>query len=221
MSNYGKIKSNVGTRIGDTSSVFASAIGTYVNQRYKDILNRTNWETLKEDYTISVVSGTSDYTLPTNFGKEMYAYDSTNSEDIPFASYSQLEELYQTELNSTGDVEFYTIFNTTDSTAASASRVKKFRLWKSPNSDFTVELPYTIKQAELSADTDELAVGCERAVEYGATSDAWMTKRQMDKAGYFEQLYEKEIQNLMWNEVNQPNQLVQMNVLPLSRDDGI
>lgn len=220
-SNFGTIKTNVGTRVGDTSTAFATTIGVYVNQRYKDVLRRTNWGAIKDDYTVSVVSGTSDYTLPSNFGKELYAFNQTSGIDIPFASLEKLEQEYQSTLNSTGTVDYYSIFSSTDSSAASAARIKKLRTWKIPSSDFTLELPYTLYPTDLSADTDELVIEAERAVEYGATADAWATKRQAAKAQYFEALYEKEIQMLLWNDANQQNQITQMNVLPLNRDEGI
>lgn len=219
--NFGTIKTNIGTRVGDTSTSFATTIGVYINQRYKDVLRRTNWDAIKSDYVVSGVSGTSDYTLASNFGKALYVYDTVNKKDLTAATLEDLELQYQSELLNSGTVDYYAIFNTTDSTAASAARIKKLRLWRTPNTDIDFDVPYTLYPADLSSSTDELVLECERAVEYGATSDAWLTKRQGNKAQYFESLYEKEIQMLIWNQVNQPNYIHMMNPIALDRNEGI
>lgn len=43
MSAFSVIVAGVGTRVGDSSSVFATEIKRYVNFRYKDIWGRFNW----------------------------------------------------------------------------------------------------------------------------------------------------------------------------------
>ncbi len=220
--SFSTLKTNVGNRIGDTSTTMATIIGTYINQRYKDVLRRTNWNALVMDYVVTATAGTKDCTLPTNFGKELYVWDSVNATNIPYLGIEKLEQEYQTEKNSSGIVEYYSVYNSTDNTtAASAARCKKLRLWRTPATATCFEVPYTLYPSDLSATNDELVYECERAVEYGATSDAWLYKRQFQKANYYESLYEKEIQNLMWNETNQPNQQPMMNVQPLNRDEGI
>jgi hypothetical protein len=212
--------------VGDTSTAFATILGTYINQRYKDVLRRTNFLVIKEDYAItatsaSTVASASTYTLPSNFGKELYVFNSGTGDDIPFLSFEKLEQEYQSQLNNTGTIEYYSIFDTTESTAASAARIKKIRFWRAPSTDNYFTIPYTLSPAALSASSDELVLDCETAVEYGATADAWAYKRQFVKSQYYEALYEKAIQTLMWDKANQPNQQDVMNVLPLDRNAGI
>jgi hypothetical protein len=227
---FSTLKTNVGNRVGDTSSTFATIIGTYINQRYKDVLRRTNFYSINPDYAItatsaSTVTSASTYKLPSDFGKELYVWNSSTTQDIPYLSLEKLEQEYQDTLASTGTVEYYSIFTTKDTSAASAeasaARVKKIRFYRAPSTDNYFTIPYVMSPADLSGDTDQLTFDCERAVEYGATSDAWMYKRQMGKARYFEALYEKEIQNLMWDEANQPNQIHMMNPMALNRDEGM
>ena len=221
MANFGAIKNNVGNRVGDTSTTFATQIGTFVNQRYKDILRRTNWNVIKSSYVISAATGQSEYFLPSNFGKELYVWDSVQLVDIPFISFEKLEQEYTDLKNTSGQVESYSVFNSTDTTGATSARTKVLKFWRTPSVSACFEVPYTMYAADLSGDTDELILDCERAVEYGAASDAWTTKRQFAKAQYLEELYEKEIQYLIWGANNQPNQIPMMNPLALDRDMGI
>lgn len=232
---FSVLKTNVGNRCQDTSTAFATIIGKFINQRYKEILRRTNFYTLNQDenfqdFTMTATSAStttsaSTYKLPSDFGKELYVYNSGTDKNIGRLSLEKLNQEYTAELEDAGTVEHYSIFTTKDTSAASAeasaARVKKIRFWRAPITDNYFIIPYLIKPADLSADTDELIIDCETAVEYGATADAWLYKRQFQKAQYFESLYEKAIMALLWDKDNQPNQLHMMNVAALDRDEGI
>jgi hypothetical protein len=228
--NFGQLKTNVGTKVGDTSTAFATIIGSYINQRYKDVLRRTNWNAINPDYTItatsaSTVASASTYKLPSDFGKELYVWNVGTTEDVPYLSLEKLEQEYKDYVDAVGQVEHYSIYQTTDTTAASAeasaARCKKIRFWRAPSTDSYFRIPYIMRPADLSGSTDELVIECETAVEYGAIADAWTYKRQFAKAQYYEALYEKAIQSLIWDMANEPNQIPLMNVCPLSRDEGI
>ena len=221
-SNFGVLKTNVGNRVQDPSTSFATIIGTYINQRYKDILRRMNWNVINYDYVVSATSASASYSLPTNFGKELYVYDQGQLIDIPYIGIETLEQEYQDEKNNIGTVEYYSIYDTTtDLTEPSAARVKKIKFWKGVGSSACFEVPHTVYPMDMSASTEIPVLECERAIEFGATCDAWLYKRQFAKATAYEALYEKEIQNLMWNQGNQPNQMTVFNVAPLDRDMGI
>lgn len=221
-SNFGTLKTNVGNRVGDTGTPFATIIGTYINQRYKDILRRCNWSVIDEDYQITAASGTRDYTLPSNFGKELYVWDTVQKIDIPRISFEKLEQEYQSELKDTGTVQNYTIIqSTTDTSDPSAARTQKLRLFRTPDASAYFDVPYILYPMDMSASSEIPVMECERAIEYGATCDAWMYKRQFVKAQAYEQLYEKEIQNLMFNKDNNPNETPLMSPMSLSRDEGI
>jgi len=221
--SFNTLKNNVGARVGDTSSVFATIIGTYINQRYKDILRRTNWKAINYDYVLSATSASTSYKLPSTFGKELYVYDQVQLIDIPYIGLETLEQEYQSQKNNSGSVEGYSIFDSVDDiTAASAvTREKRIKFWRGIGTSATFEIPHTLNALAMSASTEIPIFDCERAIEYGATCDAWLYKRQFQKATAYEQLYEKEIQNLQWNEGNQPNQMPMMNPVALNRDEGI
>ena len=208
MLNFGQIKTNVGTRVGDTSATFATTIGIYINQRYKDIFERFNWTTIKPSYTFATVAGTQDYTLPSDFGKELYCYDSINLLDITGQSLQDLERAYPNTLGTNDQPIRYAIYDSMD-TSSPPVIVKKIRLFPNPAAVTTISLPYLQKQVDMSGATDLPILDCDTACEYGATADAWRTKRQFAKAGDFEGQYERKINTMIWNKINQPNQVVQ------------
>jgi len=227
---FGQMRTNIGTRIGDTSTSFATTIGTYINQRYKEFLRRVIYQGINPDFTMTATSASTvvcagTYTLPADFGKELYVWNKETATDIPYLSYDKLEQEYESNLQQSGTVDYYTIFTTVNSTCAtaeaSAPRVTKIRFLKAPTTDTYFTIPYVMRPASLTTSADEFVVDGETAIEYGATSDAWTSKRQFAKAQYFEGLYEKAIQNFLWDKDNQPNQIQMMSPVALDRNEGI
>ena len=228
--NFTNLKTQVGQLVGDTSTTFATIIGYFINSRYKEILRRSNWNSIVADYTITATSASttvsaSTYTLPSDFGKELYVYNEGADKNIPYTPIENMALDNPTELDSVGTIEAYTIFDTKNTSAtsaeASAARVKKIRFWRAPSTDNTIRIPYTMRAGDLSGDTDELVLDCETAVKYGAAADAWTYKRQFAKAQQMEALYEKAIMNLLWDKDYSPNRLPMMGVEPLDRNMGI
>ena len=107
---FSTIYGNVGTNIQDTSSAMATIIKVYCNNAYREILRRVNWDGINPSYQFTLVIGTQDYNLPTNFGKELYCYDNTNKLYIPFISLTELAEKFTDTLASQGEVSRYTTF---------------------------------------------------------------------------------------------------------------
>lgn len=208
MNNFSQIKSNIGTRVGDTSTTFATTVGTYINQRYKDIFERFNWPTVKPSYTITTVIGTQDYLLPTDFNKELYAYDTINLVDIIASSLQELERNYPNTLGTSDQPIRYAIYDYMDSGTPPVIQ-KKIRFFPTPSAVTIISLPYLQKQVDMSGATDLPILDCDTACEYGATADAWRTKRQFAKAADFEAQYERKINTMIWNKENQPNRIVQ------------
>lgn len=76
---FADMKSNVGLELQDTSTAFNTMIGKWINRRYFQCLRYINWDAINPTYTLTLVVGTQDYTLPRDFGKAVYAVDSTNN----------------------------------------------------------------------------------------------------------------------------------------------
>ena len=208
MNDFGQIASNVGTRVGDTSSSFSTTIKGYINQRYERIYKRFNWPTINPTYSFSTVVGTNEYDLPNNFKNELYVFNSTNLVDIIASSLQDLQRTYSTNLDDSGNPLKYAIYDYMSSDDIPVIS-KKIRLFPNPSAVITIKLPYQMKPVALVESTELPILQCDIACEYGATADAWRTKRQFAKAGDFEQLYEQTIQEMIWEIENNPNRVVQ------------
>lgn len=105
------IYGNVGTNIQDTSTGTQSVIKNYVNDIYFDILKRINWQDIDDDYTFPTVADQQDYVLPTNFGKEVYVFNSSTNTEISPITMQELVRDYAGSLSLSGDVARYIILN--------------------------------------------------------------------------------------------------------------
>lgn len=208
--------SNVGKRVGDTSTDFATTIGTYINDRYEEVLNRINWNVIDEDYSFNTVAGTQDYTLPADFNGELYAYDSINDILLTKYTFQELALENHDTLESQGSVTGYAVYDYM-TTASPAVRGKKVRLYYTPSSVITIKMPYIMGFADISS-TSTTIIACERVVELGACADAWKTKRQFAKGNDFEAQYEKALTNLIWKLSNEPNRVSKAQVYAYDRD---
>lgn len=218
MNTFSQIISKVGTRVGDTSTLFGTTIGMYVNDRYSRIFKKFNWPTIVPSYQVTTVAGTSDYILPSDFKYELYVYDTTNNKDIPRVSIQDLETIYPDMLTSQGNVWKCATFDSMDSTSPSPLIQKTLRFFENPSQVCVYNVPYIKKGVSLSATTDLPIVDmADLASELGATADAWRTKRQFQKASDFEVQYEKVIQEMIWSIENDPNKVVQFrpNIFPI------
>lgn len=218
MNSFSTIKANVGTRIGDTSTSFATTVGGYINQRYQRIFKKFNWDSIKPDYTFNTVAGTNDYILESGFSKPIYVFDNTNSIDLQELSIQELEKKFGQNLGDNGNPLYYAVYRTLD-TSTPANIVIKVRLYPNPASVIQILMPYLRGASILSASTDlPILEMSDLAAEIGATADAWRTKRQFSKASDFELQYEQIINEMIWSQENQPNTINQFTPKTFNRD---
>lgn len=113
MSNrlFVNIYGNVGSNIQDTSTASQTIIKNYVNDIYFDILKRINWQDIDDDYTFSTVAGTKDYVLPSNFGKEVYVFNSSTNVELSSITMQELVKDFASGINSSGDIQRYMIID--------------------------------------------------------------------------------------------------------------
>jgi hypothetical protein len=97
-------------------------------------------------------------------------------------------------------------------------RVKVFRAYPSPAQTLTVKMPYIVKPLPMTDDNDVPVIDCADVIELGATSRAWMYKRQNSKAADTKALYEQAIINLIWDQDNQPNMVHKLGVQTYDRN---
>lgn len=121
---FSTIKTNVGNRVQDTSSGFKTLIGSWINQRYNEILNRFDVvKPIRSDYTFDTTAGTSDYVLPDDFGKAIHCTDTTSKTLIPEITIQQWIEGYYTDLSTSGQVSKYVIYDDTVITQPASASV--------------------------------------------------------------------------------------------------
>lgn len=120
---FANIKTNVGNNVQDTSSGTSTIIANYINNIYFDVLRRFNWDIYNYDYSLTTVSGTQDYILPRDFGKELYVRDSTNKVEIPFKSLQSLAQDNSSSLSESSTVSKYSILEKRYNNQPSSSSV--------------------------------------------------------------------------------------------------
>lgn len=202
---------NVQNEVNDTSDPMGSIIGVYINNRYKRCRRKINVKHINEDYQVSVIAGTQDYTLPTDFDKEMYAHDRTNKRNLVRRTIENFAEDHPEDLNTQDNGAHYDIF-TNDAGNLT------LRIMRSPANSFTLDLPYQVKFTLLSAETDEPILELDDVIEKGAIADAWRYKKQFAKAQTFEVEFNLLLADWIFDQYNQINQTHQFNPDPYSRD---
>lgn len=100
-----------------------------------------------------------------------------------------------------------------------AYRVTAIRLHYTPDSSYTIKVPYIINPMPLSSDYDQPIIDCADVLELGATMKAWRYKRQMAKAVEYERQYKEAVQTLIWSKENSFNVSKSIGVTSYPRDN--
>jgi len=300
--DLGIMATNVGNRVQDTSASFATIIKTFINKRYFQVLRTINWQNINYDYTFTTVSGTQNYVLPDDFGKEISARDTTTGVELARVDYQNLVTAYPDEITDTGSVARYVIYEdvaqeqptsasvlaivsssasdttqtilirgitggvetsetvtltgvTPVNTTNSYTRIKgesksavttgyititsnsgtvtqavmppkvteaRYRLVKLhyvPTSAVVISLPYIIKPLPMTETNDYPILDIADLLEIGAEADAWFYKRQGSKASAKETVFSVELQQYIFNQENEPNQVMQFHPVTYNKDN--
>lgn len=132
---FSDIYANVGTDVQDTSTAFQTITKRYINQRYFTILRTVNWEVINSAFSFSTTAGTQTQALPEDFGKELYARDTTNGVELAKGDLSELVRAYPDGLTTSGTVERYAIY--TDAVQAQPTSAAVVSIVSSSASDTT------------------------------------------------------------------------------------
>jgi len=203
---FSVMKTNVGNQVMDTSTAMATLIGVWLNDKYKDVSRRCEWAVLiDDDYTIAVTAaGGATYALPADFDHEIFVADKTNG--IVLKRYNtgnwwtERSQDYSGAALQTGQPTKYII----------ELQSGKVRLDPAPNATLTLAFPYKTIITDLSADADEpVILDIEFLMEMGAIGEAWAYKKQFNKADYYFQRYETEVNKRVGQERSQINQMYQ------------
>ncbi len=99
------------------------------------------------------------------------------------------------------------------------SYYKKLRLYSIPSTAIVLSVPYITNPARLIEDGDYPITDICDLIEIGAMADAWREKRQFQKAQVFEMLFEKNIEEYIWDDENSANRVTQFKPATFNRDD--
>lgn len=172
------IYGNVGSAVQDTSASMATTIKTFCNKRYRELQKRFNHQSIEFNYSFALVAGTQDYILPSDFGKEVYVYDSTNLRYIPFISMGELAEKYPDSLASQGTFDRYSIFQDAVRSQPSAASTISFTSSSAGDTTQYVRIKGTDAN-DVELEESVLLTGTTPAV----TSNSYKSIRMLTKSG--------------------------------------
>ncbi len=89
------------------------------------------------------------------------------------------------------------------------TRYKLIKLHYVPASAISIGLPYIISPLPLSQNYDYPVIDCADLIELGSLADVWKYKRQFSKSQSLEIMFNQQLQDLIFDQVNQPNQVHQ------------
>ena len=148
---------NVGAMVQDTSAAFAILIKVWINDGYRDAWRRCNWsETINDDYTITLVSGTQSYDLPLDFEDELFCADTTDGFYLDRYTegkwWQERATAYSGGSITGGTATRYVILK--EKTRSDYKGLGVIKFDPKPNNTHTIALPYKRKCNKLLAVTE-------------------------------------------------------------------
>lgn len=111
---FNTLKSKVGLLVGDSSSDMLTLIAGFINDRATEVYRRCNLLDInRSDYQFTTTSGTEDYVLPSDFGKEISVVDTTNKLVLSRLDPQENTRYNYSQLEATGVVNGYVIMDKT------------------------------------------------------------------------------------------------------------
>jgi len=143
-------------------SDYSTLIGDFVNDAKRQVEDAWDWTALRNTYTLTTTSGTSNYAL-TDFGVRsnvLYVHNETTNGYINQESLQRIRQLALGTDNASG-TPYYCAIENVDSNGDA-----NIRFYQTPNSTQTISV-YTIKRTDgLSADSDTLLVPTAPVIQY-------------------------------------------------------
>tara|TARA_R100000700_G_scaffold38280_1_gene49397 strand:- start:16 stop:669 length:654 start_codon:yes stop_codon:yes gene_type:complete len=140
------------TSISDTT--YSKMVGDFVNDAKKSIEDAHDWSALRSVITINTSSGTSEYSI-TGSGDRLKIISAINDTQNLFLTYQTpvwMDNAYFNTDAPSGAPDTYT-FNGIDS-----NNDTKIKLYPTPDATYSLRFNLVVRPAELSANTDEVAI---------------------------------------------------------------
>lgn len=147
-----RLRENTVTSVQDTA--YSRLIGVMVNDAKTQVENAYNWSALSQDIVVSTVAGTSEYSL-VGSGQRFRVIDvinDTTNTAITVKQWGEISRLSRTSASGNTVPSNY-CFHDTDSNGDT-----KAVFWPTPDAAYSVAFILTVPQADLSNDSDIIAV---------------------------------------------------------------
>lgn len=197
------MKTNVGNLL--QSAATSTLIAVWLNDAYKDISRRCLWSALiDDDYTFDSVASTATVSLEADFDEEIFVADIANGHALQ----RMTEGMYWEDRNSAYTADAVAEGNPLRYVILREGSVIK--LDPTPDTAETYAMPYKKLITDLSTDASTTAIkDIEIAMEMYAVAQGWMYDKQFQKADYYLQRYEYELNKRIAQERSKINQRYQ------------
>ena len=138
------------------TSTYSTLIASFVNQAKREVEDAWNWSFLRQNVTVSTISGTSQYTLTgTNARSRLFGarevYDDTNNTVLREVSDQIFDRDNYLATAQSGNPVWFRFRGV-------SSGAKQVDLFPTPNGSFTIYFPMIIPQADLTSDSTTITV---------------------------------------------------------------
>jgi len=199
---FAVMKTNVTNFVQDTSSNMKTLAGVFINDAYQSVARRNLFESIIDhDYTFDTVISQSEYSLPSDFEEELFlANIATGCKLVRYTQKDWWEKRYSAYLNDSitaGTPDRYMILYDQD----------KLKIDPAPTKAETYAMPYKKRVTDLSGDSDVCTIkDIEMYLEAYAISMAFSYQKQFQKADYWMNKAEFELNNLIESQNSRNNQ---------------
>lgn len=122
--SFSVLKTNIGNMVSDTSSSFATKIGVWINNRYRDILSRYEWEELLHNFSLTASATVSGYKLDMDLDRIEFILDATNDSYLTELGEQEFYQQYYDVFDDTGTPErFFQKYDVVNSQPTSAEKL--------------------------------------------------------------------------------------------------
>ena len=99
------MKTNCGVDVQDTSTALGTIIGTWINNRYRDVINSYDWEQLYHSQSFATSAATSAYAFDENTERVIFVKDRTNESYLEVITEQDFLVNYYDDLDTSGQPE--------------------------------------------------------------------------------------------------------------------
>ncbi len=151
------MKSNVGNQVRDTSTGFATIIGNFINDKYRDAWRRVMWSsTIDDDYTFESVADQAAYDLPGDFDTELFMANIAQGyrlkRDLMGVWWMERGPMYNADSMASGEPRRYVILE--EAITSSGKPYGQLKLDPPPLVAETYAMPYRRQHTDLLGTTD-------------------------------------------------------------------